>query len=206
MLTALAGAVVLAVLSTFYDFVWAHFEVRHNAINGLVHGMTLLSVAGLVLGWPVRRLGAGLAGGAIPGLVAAASFYAFYPLLGYLWAIVAAWMLLWLLFGGLEAWLRPRAGRDRARAGAQPDCRGSVGRCVLPCLGYVDRSQRAQLLQNSHREHLVIPLGSRLCCGAGLQPCDSKADVAQGFSPASAFAGLKACATSAPVLQSASGD
>ena len=106
MLTALAGAVVLAVLSTFYDFVWAHFEVRHNAINGLVHGMTLLSVAGLVLGWPVRRLGAGLAGGAIAGLVAAASFYAFYPLLGYLWAIVAAWMLLWLLFGGLEAWLR----------------------------------------------------------------------------------------------------
>jgi hypothetical protein len=106
MLTALAGAVVLAVLSTFYDFVWAHFEVRHNAINGLVHGMTLLSVAGLVLAWPVRRLRAGLAGGAVAGLVAAASFYAFYPLLGYLWSIVAAWMLLWLLFGALEAWLR----------------------------------------------------------------------------------------------------
>ena len=68
MLTALAGAVVLGVLSTFYDFVWAHFEVRHKAINGLVHGMTLLSVAGLVLAWPQRRVAAGLAGGATAGL------------------------------------------------------------------------------------------------------------------------------------------
>ena len=106
MLIALAGAVVLGVLSTFYDFLWAHFEVQHKAINGLVHGMTLLSVAGLVLAWPQRRLGVGLAGGAMAGLLAAASFYAFYPVLGYLWAIVAAWMLLWLLLGALEAWLR----------------------------------------------------------------------------------------------------
>ena len=66
----------LGVLSTFYDFLWAHFEVRHKAINGLVHGMTLLSVAGLVLAWPQRRLAAGLAGGATAGLLAAASFYA----------------------------------------------------------------------------------------------------------------------------------
>ena len=52
MATALIGAIVLGVLSTFYDFLWAHFEVRHKAVNGLVHGMTLLSVAGLVLAWP----------------------------------------------------------------------------------------------------------------------------------------------------------
>ena len=106
MLIALVGAIVLGLLSTFYDFLWAHFEVRHKAVNGLVHGMTLLSVAGLVLAWPSRRLAAGLGGGAVAGLIAATSFYAFYPLLGYLWAIVAAWMLLWLLFGALEAWLR----------------------------------------------------------------------------------------------------
>ncbi len=110
MTTALVGAIVLGVLSTFYDFLWAHFEVRHSVVNGLVHGMTLLSVAGLVIGWPPRRLAAGLVGGALAGLVAAASFYAFYPLLGYLWAIVAAWMLLWLLFGALEAWLRGAPG------------------------------------------------------------------------------------------------
>ena len=62
MTTALVGAIVLGVLSTFYDFLWAHFEVRHKAVNGLVHGMTLLSVAGLVLAWPTRRWLAGLAG------------------------------------------------------------------------------------------------------------------------------------------------
>lgn len=106
MATAIAGAIVLGVLSTLYDFIWAHFEVRHTAIHGLVHGMTLLSVAGVVLAWPVRRLVAGLAGGALAGLVAAASFYAFYTVFGYLGGILAAWMLLWLLFSALEAWLR----------------------------------------------------------------------------------------------------
>ena len=128
MLIALAGAIVLGVLSTFYDFVWAHFEVRHKAINGLVHGMTLLSVAGVVLAWPQRRLATGLAGGATAGLLAAASFYAFYPVLGYLWAIVAAWMLLWLLFGALEAWLRRAPIGERTGAGAGPDGGGLVRR------------------------------------------------------------------------------
>ena len=55
MRVALIGAVVLGVLSAFYDFVWAHFDVRHKVLNGLVHGMTLLSVLGLVLGWPSGR-------------------------------------------------------------------------------------------------------------------------------------------------------
>lgn len=112
MITALVGAIALGGLSTLYDFLWAHLEVHHQVVNGLVHGMTLLSMAGLVLSWPVRRLAAGLGGGAVVGLVAAASFYAFYPLLGYLYAIVAAWMFLWLLFAALEAWLRRAAVLD----------------------------------------------------------------------------------------------
>jgi hypothetical protein len=106
MTLALIGAIVLGALSTLYDFIWAHFEVRHRAVYGLVHGMTLLSAAGLVLAWPARRYAAGLIGGAIAGLVAAASFYAFYLVFGYLGGILAAWMLLWLLFGTLEARLR----------------------------------------------------------------------------------------------------
>ena len=106
MIAALAGAVALGVLSAFYDFLWAHFAVRHKVINGLVHGMTLLSIAGVVLAWPAGRRVAGLIGGAAAGLLAAASFYAFYPLLGYLWGIVAAWIVMWLLFAALEAWLR----------------------------------------------------------------------------------------------------
>jgi hypothetical protein len=113
MTTAFVGAIVLGVLSTLYDFIWAHFEVRHRAVYGLIHGMTLLSVAGLVLAWPARRYAAGLIGGAIAGLIAAASFYAFYMVAGYLGGILAAWMLLWLLFGTLEARLRgERPGRE----------------------------------------------------------------------------------------------
>lgn len=106
MTTALVGAIVLGALSTLYDFIWAHFEVRHTTFHGLVHGMTLLSVAGLVLAWPPRRYVAGLVGGAVAGLIAAASFYALYTVFGYLGGILAAWMLLWLLFSALEAWLR----------------------------------------------------------------------------------------------------
>jgi hypothetical protein len=113
MMTALVGAIVLGALSTLYDFVWAHFEVRHKAIYGLIHGMTLLSAAGVVLAWPARRLVAGLIGGAVAGLIAAASFYAFYMVFGYLGGILAAWMLLWMLFGALESRLRGVAsGRE----------------------------------------------------------------------------------------------
>jgi hypothetical protein len=118
MLIALAGAVVLGVLSTFYDFLWAHFEVRHKAINGVVHGMTLLSVAGLVLAWPMRRWQAGLLGGAVTGLFGAASFYAAYPLLGYLNALVAAWVVMWIAFSTLETQLR------RERVGTEAAIRG----------------------------------------------------------------------------------
>lgn len=104
--TAVIGAVLLGALSTLYDFIWAWFSVRHTVVHGLVHGVTLLAAAGLVLALEPRRPVAGLVGGAVVGAVAAGSFYAFFPLLGYLWAMVAAWMFLWLLFAVLEARLR----------------------------------------------------------------------------------------------------
>jgi hypothetical protein len=118
--TALIGAVVLGALSTLYDFIWAHFEVRHRAVYGLVHGMSLLSVAGLVLAWPVRRYMMGLVGGGLAGLMAAASFYAFYLVFGYLGGILAAWALLWLLFGMLESRLRG------VKPGAEAFARGAA--------------------------------------------------------------------------------
>jgi hypothetical protein len=118
MAIALAGAIVLGVLSTFYDFLWAHFEVRHKAINGIVHGMTLLSVAGVVLAWPTGRWLPGLIGGAVAGLIGAVSFYAAYPLLGYLNALVAAWVIMWIAFSTLETQLR------RVRVGTETAIRG----------------------------------------------------------------------------------
>lgn len=118
MALAFAGALILAALSTLYDFIWAYFEVRHRVVNGIVHGMTLLSVAGLVLAYPSRRWLAGLGGGALAGLTGAVSFYAAFPLLGYLKALVAAWVVMWLAFTTLEARLRGAAvGRDAALRG-----------------------------------------------------------------------------------------
>lgn len=120
MTTALVGAIVLGALSTIYDFLWVHFEVRHRMVNGLVHGMSLLSVAGLVLAWPARRYVMGVVGGALAGLMAASSFYAFYLVFGYLGGILAAWALLWLLFGMLESRLRG------VRPGPEAFARGAV--------------------------------------------------------------------------------
>jgi hypothetical protein len=113
-LLAAAGAVLLAALSTLYDFLWAYFSVQHRPEYGLVHGMTLLSMVGVVLGWRTRRMLAGAIGGAATGLVAAAAFYGVVGVLGFAGALVAAWMLLWLLFAALGAWLerRPVLGRE----------------------------------------------------------------------------------------------
>lgn len=115
MALALAGATVLGALSTFYDFLWAYFEVRHRMVNGLVHGMSLLSVAGLILAWPTRRFVAGVIGGAAAGLLGSLAFYGAYPLMGYLNALVAAWVVMWLAFATLESQLRRvQPGRDAA--------------------------------------------------------------------------------------------
>ncbi|HXE81001.1 MAG TPA: hypothetical protein VNK41_09640 [Vicinamibacterales bacterium] len=107
-LTAAAvGALALAALSTAYDAIWALWIPRHHPAFGLVHGMTLLSAVGLVLGWAPRRRLAGLAGGAASGLAAAAFFYVLAPWLR-MTAMFPAWMLLWLLFAALDARLNGR--------------------------------------------------------------------------------------------------
>lgn len=111
--TALLGALLLGLLSTAYDAIWAAWIPGHRAVYGLVHGMTLLSAVGLVLGWSARRPIAGLAGGAASGLAAAASFYAMAPVLR-MSAMFPAWMLLWLLFAALDAYLHGRRIGSRA--------------------------------------------------------------------------------------------
>lgn len=105
MATAVAGALVLGVLSAAYDAIWAAWIPEHRAIYGLVHGMTLLSAIGVTLGWRAGRIGRGAIGGATAGLAAAATFYALAPLLG-MRAMFAAWMFLWLLFSMLDRHLR----------------------------------------------------------------------------------------------------
>jgi hypothetical protein len=104
-LAALAGALLLAALNTFGDFVWARYISAHRAPYGLAHGTLLLMAAGLYLGVLRRRAGLGALGGALVGLLAALSFYALARFLG-MPAMFVSWMALWVGFAFLDAKLR----------------------------------------------------------------------------------------------------
>ncbi len=108
---ALAGALALAALSTLGDFVWARYVPAHRALFGVAHGTLLLLALGLFLGVLRRRPLQGALAGALVGVLAALSFYAMAPLLGY-GAMFVSWMALWMGFALLDARLR---GRVRAR-------------------------------------------------------------------------------------------
>jgi hypothetical protein len=99
---ALAGALLLGALSTLLDFTWARLALPHRAVLGLAHGTLLLLALGLYLGALRGRPGRGAAAGALVGLLAAASFYALAPLLGYP-AMFASWMALWVGFALVDA-------------------------------------------------------------------------------------------------------
>jgi hypothetical protein len=120
---ALVGALVLGALNTFGDFLWARFVSSHRAPLGLAHGTLLLLALGLYLGGLRKRPAAGAIGGAVVGLLAAASFYALAPLFGYS-AMFVSWMALWLGFALLDARLM----------GGVP-AREAVVRGVLAALG-----------------------------------------------------------------------
>ena len=106
MRAAIIGALAVAALSTLGDFVWANWQVRHLALYGVLHGMAIFMAIGFILG--VRRgmgraaAGAGL--GVIAGALAAGSFYAMRPLLGYS-AMFASWMLVWIALGAIGTML-----------------------------------------------------------------------------------------------------
>jgi hypothetical protein len=101
-LPAVVGALLLGALNTFGDFVWARFISSHRAVFGLAHGTLLLMAVGLYLGVLRGRPGLGAVAGATVGLLAAASFYALAPLLGYS-AMFVSWMALWIGFAFLDA-------------------------------------------------------------------------------------------------------
>jgi hypothetical protein len=96
MTAAIAGALVLATVSTLGDFVWATWIPRHRPLYGLTHGTLLFLVVGLYLGILARRPLTGALGGAVIGLAAASSFYLLAPLTGG-WIMFALWIGAWEL-------------------------------------------------------------------------------------------------------------
>lgn len=116
----LIAAAIMAVVSAFADAFWAAALPEHRAVYGVVHGALLLGAMGAVLAALVAsgRVFLGAVGGLLIGVVAAATFYVLYGVVGVL-AMVIAWAGLWLAFAGLAgslATVQEPTGRTVMRA------------------------------------------------------------------------------------------
>ncbi len=92
---SVGGALLLAAVSTFGDFIWAHFSLEHRPTYGLIHGALLCSVIGLYLGLLRKSFVRGTLGGAAIGFGAAAGFYGLARFAGMA-AMFPLWMALWI--------------------------------------------------------------------------------------------------------------
>ena len=96
----------IAAVSTAGDFIWAMWIPEHRPLYGLIHGTALFLAIGLVLGIHADRIGIGAAGGALTGLLAAASFYVLAPIAGFS-VMFAVWFGVWIALGVLNNRLGP---------------------------------------------------------------------------------------------------
>jgi hypothetical protein len=100
LLLAVVSALFVAGVSTLGDWVWASQLLRHKMWYGLAHGAALCLAMGLTMGAPAGRPLIGAGGGIVAGLLGAASFYLFAPLLRYN-AMFLSWCLLWIFIAYL---------------------------------------------------------------------------------------------------------
>ena len=98
---ALGAALLLGVVMTFGDYVWATWRVPHRVAYGVVHGAVMCLCIGAVIGARTRRVGAGALGGPLIGVTAAGAFYLLAGVMG-MRAMLPAWMLFWILFALLQ--------------------------------------------------------------------------------------------------------
>jgi hypothetical protein len=113
LIAAFAASLLLAVVMTFGDFVWAVFHVEHKAAYGVAHGAVMCLAIGAMVGARARRLAAGTLAGPFIGVLAAGAFYALAPALRWT-AMLPAWMLFWILFALLHHRLRAEEPMTRA--------------------------------------------------------------------------------------------
>jgi len=100
MRNAAIGAILIALASTFGDFVWAGLGLRHRAVFGLSHGALLFLCIGAYVGSLERRAAKGALAGALIGFVAAGSFYVLAPVAGYS-VMFFVWAFIWLALAAL---------------------------------------------------------------------------------------------------------
>jgi uncharacterized protein YqgC (DUF456 family) len=102
---AACAALFLGAVMTAGDFVWARFGVRHTVAAGVVHGALMCLCIGGVIGARAGRPALGLVVGPLIGVLAAATFYAMAPALGW-GAMLPAWMFFWICFALFQHVLR----------------------------------------------------------------------------------------------------
>jgi hypothetical protein len=104
---AVAGALLIAAVSTLGDFVWAGLHLRHRVLYGLAHGTLLFLCIGAYFGALNTKIRAGALYGASIGLAAAGTFYLLAPIAGYS-AMFVVWAFIWFALAFAVQQLRPR--------------------------------------------------------------------------------------------------
>ena len=111
----LLGILIVAAVAATGDYLWYTLGVRHNVLNGVVHGALLLTAVGGVLGAASGHLVKGLPIGTLAGVGGALAYYAIVTVTGgttYGASIPAAWVVLWFLLAAFDGrWLRAPAVR-----------------------------------------------------------------------------------------------
>lgn len=115
MLHAVVASLALAAVMTIGDWIWAVLNLRHTVTYGVIHGAVMCLCLGAAIGMREGRPLAGIVAGPIIGVIAACTFYLLAPWLR-LSAMFPAWMLFWILFALLQAWMNPRRERSFATA------------------------------------------------------------------------------------------
>jgi hypothetical protein len=121
-LPALTGALLIAAVSTFGDFIWAGLALRHRTVYGLAHGMLLFLCMGAYLGSLERSAVRGAVAGSLIGLIAAGSFYVLAPIAGYS-VMFAVWAFVWLALAVLTGRI---LRRDTAQSWRETVARGAI--------------------------------------------------------------------------------
>src|SRR5262245_22673678 len=98
---SIIGALVLGVVSTAGDFIWATWIPRHRPLYGLTHGVLLFCAIGLYLGRVARRSATGALAGALIGGLAAGLFYVLAPATGRPTMFIV-WFAVWAAVGMLN--------------------------------------------------------------------------------------------------------
>lgn len=105
----LVASSVLGLASAFGDWVWTRFLPDGAVLPGVVHGVLVFLLVAGILGWAAgsaRALGRLVLTLPPAGLALAAAFYPLASALGYLGALLATWVAMWLILALIQRWAR----------------------------------------------------------------------------------------------------